>query len=147
VAIPGWTKIGDGTFKDAAHWVSPGGTPYATVDECKIVAARDPTCSKFVMFSQTRATQAMSAPAWRFNNTYTLYSTQARPGYPYPGYYFTNSSFTFSGFQSCACLDATPANAMAGYTPNIDATSYTMACAGISNATCMNRGFSVYKLD
>jgi hypothetical protein len=143
LTIPTWTFVGNGTFADKAHWLSPGGSPYATADECKILAARDPTCSKFVMHSQNRTTMIRNnAAAMNVNQSagYTLWTTSSGIGR-----LFTNFSATFSYYRTCGCLDATTANAVAGFSPTLDSTQ-AMACVGVSAAGCRYKAFAVYKL-
>jgi hypothetical protein len=139
--VANWTlSMSNRTFTDPAHWLSPGGSPYATLNECKILAKRDPTCSNWVMFSAERADRMRQGLTHNINGTATfnLYNTSG-------GYRFTPFSLAFSYYRTCACLDKAPANAAVGYSPNVDTTQYTMACQGATNASCVRRGFNIYQ--
>jgi hypothetical protein len=143
IVIPAWTFVGNGTFVDASHWLSPGGSPYATIDECKILAARDPTCSKFVMYSANRTFYIVNNNNGANVNGSAAYALWTTAGGV--GRIFTNFSQTFSYYKTCGCLDATQANGVAGFAPSLDA-NQASACVGVSAANCLKKGFAVYRL-
>jgi hypothetical protein len=138
--VPSWTLVGPGTFTQPAHWLSPAGSPFAFQDECIMLALRDPTCSKYVMYSDIRAKTyaglAGKSPVNTYvNSSFRLLNTTLHWSY-------TAASLSFAYYRSCACLD----NATATGTPTIDSNSTAMACDLVTPSQCILRNFSVYQL-
>jgi hypothetical protein len=148
--IPAWTAVGSGTFTEPAHWLSPGGSPYALEDECKLLALRDPQCSKFVMYSDLRAQMLLNLTAPLSRHQVLVNGTTIQYLQSNNGYYYNNRSISLPYFRTCACLDKTTNNTKAGFTPDLDPTSFVMACGAggdlVVNASCTRRGFNVFKL-
>jgi hypothetical protein len=142
-----WTFVANGTFTAPAHWLSPGGSPYAIMNECKMLALRDPKCSKFVMYSDVRA-QGLLRNTLKINNTasFAPIVTSSVAG----GWHYSNISMgAFPYYKTCACLDKDPLNEVPNFVPPVDVNSTTMACTGggINPNGCTVRGFVVYKLE
>jgi hypothetical protein len=143
-SVATWNLVASNqTFMDPAHWLSPAGSPWATMEECKMLAQRDTTCSKWVMFSPQRTARIATTPAMNVNNTASVALFATNNGV----WRYTAFSLTFSYYRTCACLNKDPANAAVGYMPAVDTTQFNMACAGVmTNASCAVRGFNIYKL-
>jgi len=144
-AVPTWTYVANGTFTGPVRWLSPGGSPFAFQDECIMLTLRDPLCSKYVMYSDTRAQRLSGSipgllptnSAQNVNGTFAFYLVNYTQNWHY-----TPFSLSFPYYGSCACLaGTTPANS-----PPLDSTGVTTACAGVSTAQCKVTGFSIYKL-
>lgn len=138
--LPAWTFVATGTFNQPAHWLSPGGTPIAFEDECKALALRDPTCSKYVMYSDYRAQRfsgkaGISPLLTNVNSTATFKLINSTVSWHY-----TPIAMTFSYYRTCACLNKTVVGA-----PTIDPTQ-NMACEGVLPSNCIFRNFTVYQL-
>jgi len=141
-AVPTWAFVSTGTFAGAAHWLSPGGSPVAFQDECKMLANRDPTCSKYVMYSDYRASryggkiQGVSPGNLNVNSSAAvkLINTSV-------AWHYTPVSLQFAYYRTCACLDAT-----ATQPPAIDLNMTKLACDGVVASQCIFRNFSIYKL-
>jgi len=143
---PTWTFVADGTFSGPAHWLSPGGTPVAFADECKMLAMRDPTCSRYVMFSDVRAKRLTGGVPGVSLTTGTVNvnvnsSTAVRFFNTTMGWHYTPFSLSFNYYRTCACL-----NAPATGTPAIDTTQSKLACDGVVASQCVWRNFTVYQL-
>jgi hypothetical protein len=138
--IPSWTTVAVGTFNQAAHWLSPGGTPIAFQDECKMLALRDPTCSKYVMYSDARA-QRFGGKIQGTLPTNTNVNTSFRLINTTVSWHYNSSTSYISYYRTCACLDSTVVGA-----PTVDANQNAMACAGVSAAQCIFRNFTIYQL-
>lgn len=147
--IPAWTWKANGTFVDPIKWLSPAGTPLAMADECALLASRDSTCSKFVMFSNSRylyysgqnVTMQTSITVTNGSMTYRLVNNTLT----YNAVRYTPYALTTSYFRTCGCLLAS-ANVNASL-PTIDVNGTANACDGITVLTqCVQRGFQVYQL-
>lgn len=143
--LPSWTPVSIGTFNQSSHWLSPGGSPYAFQDECISLAIRDPTCSKYVMYSDFRA-KRMSG---NVNNTKV---TDNRVGTlslinGSGGWHYTPAVLNSAYFHSCACLDKAVADSLNGAAPIIDITMTAKACDGVTKLSdCVYRNFTVFQL-
>lgn len=147
IVIPAWTLKANGTFSGTTiKWLNPAGTPFSMADECALLASRDATCSKFVMFSATRSLAYSGASADPTSNavylngtsTYKLFGLVPNPDY---NRYFTDYSFTSSYYRSCACFQGTTTTL-----PAVDSTGVANACEGVAAAQCKLKGFQVFQL-
>lgn len=135
--VPTWTWRANGTFVSPVKWLSPLGTPYAFADECALLASRDPSCSKFVMFSDYRTMRLSSQPTTtNINATFKLMVTTPNQYY----WHFSNNSM-LSYYRSCGCYQGNTTTL-----PAIDANSTANACDGILPKDCAIRNFSIYEL-
>lgn len=145
---PTWTRVAQGTFNESAHWLSPAGSPFAFEDECKILAQRDPSCSKYVMYSDYRTKRnagqipGVQTTDVKIDNTNIVLVTERFGNYRYvPSTAYNNY------FRTCACLDkAVVSNFTAGQQPIIDPTMSALACHGLDPSACVFRNFSIFKL-
>jgi len=143
-AVPKWTFVATGTFTQPAHWLSPAGSPIAFADECALLALRDPTCSKYVMFSDARAQRfgglipLLPPTQTNVNGTaaFKLINTSGSH------WSYNDLSLTYAYYRTCACLD----NATATSPPAIDPNSTAMACDKVLPKDCVFKNFSVYSL-
>jgi len=145
--LPQWTPVGPGTFNQSAHWLQPGGSPFAFQDECISLALRDATCSKYVMYSDFRAQKyggnlngtSMTSNRVGSTNTYLVNTSYS--------WHYSPAALNSAYFHSCACLDKAVADGLGASQPTIDATMTNMACDGVLKATdCVYRNFTIYKL-
>ena len=147
-AVPAWKFFASGTFNQSgsAHWLSPAGSPFAFADECAILAKRDPTCSKYVMYSDYRARRfsgkaGVVPTLTNVNRTIPLINTSV-------AWHYTPLSLTFPYYRSCACFDkvATLDDKEEDVLPVIDPTMRAMACDGVLARECVFQNFTVYEL-
>lgn len=139
--VPTWTVVAPGTFNETTYWLSPAGSPYAFEDECKILAARDPRCSKYVMYSDYRAKRfsgdvATIRPTDNAVGSFRLVNTTGSWHYSY------NLDNVSPYFRTCGCLDVALGNTQ----PIIDSSMSAQACTNITQAMCVFRNFTIYKL-
>jgi hypothetical protein len=142
--VPAWKVFAVGTFNQPAHWLSPAGTPVALADECAVLASRDNTCSKYVMYSDARAQRYTGKSAVLVTNAnvngtnaYKLLNTSV-------SWHYTAFSVAFSYYRTCACLNL-PA-AVDAPPPTVDVNASSMACDGVKPTECILRNFTIYEL-
>jgi len=141
---PAWTKRATGSFTDPVKWLNPAGTPIAMADECALIASRDPTCSKFVMYSEPRVAMfsgnsgvMLTATAANLNNSASFKLLNTTNGWHYTPYALTSSYY-----RSCGCIQG---NVTA--LPAVDSNSTANACAGVTTLSqCTVKGFEIYEL-
>lgn len=141
-SAPTWTKRATGSFTDPVKWLNPAGSPFAMADECALIASRDASCSKFVMYSDLRALTFSGKTATLVLNANLNNTASFRLLNQTSGWHYTPYALTSSYYRSCGCIQG---NVTA--LPAVDSNSTANACNGVSTLTqCTVKGFEIYEL-